>query len=102
MGVQICHVIPRTEKEGFELRRSLGKYYKIGVCNVTFGEKSSKVIFFAIYSYLKHLYRKVLLLVYYFVSFSIKARSSGTVHEMARDEARHGKAFKGLLERYFK
>ncbi len=23
------------------------------------------------------------------------------VHEMARDEARHGKAFKGLLERYF-
>ena len=25
-----------------------------------------------------------------------------TVHEMARDEARHGRAFKGLLERYFK
>ena len=25
-----------------------------------------------------------------------------TVHAMARDEARHGKAFKGLLERYFK
>ncbi len=25
-----------------------------------------------------------------------------TVHEMARDEARHGKAFQGLLERYFK
>ena len=24
-----------------------------------------------------------------------------TVHEMARDEARHGKAFQGLLERYF-
>ena len=24
-----------------------------------------------------------------------------TVHEMSRDEARHGKAFKGLLERYF-
>ncbi len=24
-----------------------------------------------------------------------------SVHEMARDEARHGKAFKGLLERYF-
>ena len=24
-----------------------------------------------------------------------------TVHEMARDEARHGKALKGLLERYF-
>ena len=24
-----------------------------------------------------------------------------TVHEMARDEARHGKAFLGLLERYF-
>ena len=24
-----------------------------------------------------------------------------TVHEMARDEARHGKSFKGLLERYF-
>ena len=25
-----------------------------------------------------------------------------TVHEMARDEARHGKAFEGLLGRYFK
>lgn len=25
-----------------------------------------------------------------------------SVHEMARDEARHGKALKGLLERYFK
>ena len=25
-----------------------------------------------------------------------------TVHEMARDEARHGTAFKGLLDRYFK
>ena len=24
-----------------------------------------------------------------------------TVHEMARDEARHGKALQGLLERYF-
>jgi rubrerythrin len=24
-----------------------------------------------------------------------------TVHEMSKDEARHGKAFKGLLERYF-
>ncbi|GHU51288.1 rubredoxin/rubrerythrin [Clostridia bacterium] len=24
-----------------------------------------------------------------------------TVHEMARDEARHGKGFKGLLDRYF-
>lgn len=25
-----------------------------------------------------------------------------TVHEMAKDEARHGKAFKGLYDRYFK
>jgi len=24
-----------------------------------------------------------------------------TVHEMARDEARHGRAFQGLLDRYF-
>ena len=24
-----------------------------------------------------------------------------TVHEMARDEARHGKAFEGLIKRYF-
>lgn len=36
-----------------------------------------------------------------------KAKAQGldaihdTVHEMAKDEARHGKAFKGLLERYF-
>ncbi|MCI1521224.1 MAG: NADH peroxidase, partial [Eubacterium sp.] len=25
-----------------------------------------------------------------------------TVHEMAKDEARHGAAFQGLLNRYFK
>ena len=25
-----------------------------------------------------------------------------TIHEMAKDEARHGKALKGLLDRYFK
>ena len=25
-----------------------------------------------------------------------------TVHEMAKDEARHGRALKGLLDRYFK
>jgi len=25
-----------------------------------------------------------------------------TVHEMCKDEARHGKAFQGLLNRYFK
>ena len=24
-----------------------------------------------------------------------------TIHEAARDEARHGKAFKGLFDRYF-
>jgi rubrerythrin len=24
-----------------------------------------------------------------------------TVHEMTKDEARHGKAFQGLLQRYF-
>ena len=28
-------------------------------------------------------------------------RIHDTVHEMARDEARHGKAFEGLLKRYF-
>jgi rubrerythrin len=38
---------------------------------------------------------------------AIKAKQAGldaihdTVHEMARDEARHGKAFAGLLKRYF-
>lgn len=26
----------------------------------------------------------------------------GLTHEMAKDEARHGRALKGLLERYFK
>ena len=41
------------------------------------------------------------------VTIAKKAKELGldaihdTVHEMARDEARHGKAFKGLLERYF-
>lgn len=38
---------------------------------------------------------------------ALKAKKLGldaihdTVHEMARDEARHGKAFEGLLKRYF-
>lgn len=38
---------------------------------------------------------------------AVKAKQAGldaihdTVHEMARDEARHGKAFEGLLNRYF-
>ena len=38
---------------------------------------------------------------------AVKAKQQGldaihdTVHEMARDEARHGKAFEGLLKRYF-
>ena len=41
------------------------------------------------------------------VAIAKKAKELGldaihdTVHEMARDEARHGKALKGLLERYF-
>ena len=30
------------------------------------------------------------------------ARRRGTVHEMARDEARHGRGLEGLLKRYFK
>ena len=39
---------------------------------------------------------------------AVRAKKAGldaihdTVHEMARDEARHGKAFEGLLGRYFK
>ncbi len=41
------------------------------------------------------------------VAIAKKAKELGldaihdTVHEMARDEARHGKAFEGLLKRYF-
>jgi rubrerythrin len=41
------------------------------------------------------------------VELADKARAAGldaiadTVMEMAKDEARHGKALKGLLERYF-
>ena len=40
-------------------------------------------------------------------ALAVKAKQLGldaihdTVHEMARDEARHGKAFEGLLNRYF-
>ena len=33
--------------------------------------------------------------------FAITSRRAEPCDEMARDEARHGKAFKGLLERYF-
>lgn len=42
------------------------------------------------------------------VELATRAKQEGldaihdTVHEMARDEARHGKAFAGLLNRYFK
>jgi rubrerythrin len=42
------------------------------------------------------------------VDLAVCAKKNGldaihdTVHEMARDEARHGKALQGLLERYFK
>ena len=42
-----------------------------------------------------------------FAPFAKKAKALNldaihdTVHEMARDEARHGKAFEGLLKRYF-
>lgn len=41
------------------------------------------------------------------VDLANRAKAAGldaihdTVHEMARDEARHGRAFKGLLDRYF-
>lgn len=41
------------------------------------------------------------------VELATKAKQQGldaihdTVHEMARDEARHGRAFEGLLQRYF-
>ena len=30
-----------------------------------------------------------------------RAKAADLVHEMAKDEARHGKAFAGLLKRYF-
>ena len=42
------------------------------------------------------------------LDLATKAKQQGldaihdTVHEMAKDEARHGKAFQGLLNRYFK
>ena len=32
---------------------------------------------------------------------SERMRATRTVHEMAKDEARHGAGFKGLLNRYF-
>ena len=37
----------------------------------------------------------------FFRDFEGWREATHTVHEMARDEARHGKAFKGQLERYF-
>ena len=35
-------------------------------------------------------------------SFPCDRKRSEAIDEMARDEARHGKAFEGLLARYFK
>ena len=34
-------------------------------------------------------------------SFPCNRKRSEAIDEMARDEARHGKAFEGLLKRYF-
>lgn len=34
--------------------------------------------------------------------FAIRDAVHDTVHEMAKDEARHGKGFEGLYKRYFK
>ncbi len=31
----------------------------------------------------------------------MRSAATHTVHEMAKDEARHGAGFKGLLKRYF-
>ena len=48
------------------------------------------------------------IIYYYKTDLAKRAKEEGldaihdTVHEMARDEARHGKALKGLLDRYFK
>ena len=44
----------------------------------------------------------VMKIVLYFIREDVyKRQIHDTVHEMARDEARHGKAFEGLLNRYF-
>lgn len=44
--------------------------------------------------------RKVILT--YYKDTENPSLGEATVHEMARDEARHGKALQGLLNRYFK
>ena len=44
--------------------------------------------------------RKKALKIVRFLALNLDAIHD-TVHEMARDEARHGKAFEGLLKRYF-
>ena len=36
-----------------------------------------------------------------FLALPQRKDACGLTHEMARDEARHGKAFEGLLKRYF-
>ena len=42
------------------------------------------------------------MLIFQRLSDSIKVERSDVTDEMARDEARHGKALEGLLNRYFK
>ena len=40
-------------------------------------------------------------LIFQAINAIVVLKATHTVHEMARDEARHGKAFAGLLQRYF-
>ena len=56
--------------------------------------------FFKMFPTCIHLDKKVILT--YYKDTKNPSLGEATVHEMARDEARHGKALKGLLERYFK
>ena len=47
-------------------------------------------------------YEEISLVLYSFPTKSGFDAIHDTVHEMAKDEARHGKGFEGLYNRYFK
>ena len=47
------------------------------------------------------LFSGILKVKLYPCAWSDSGTHNDTVHEMAKDEARHGKAFLGLLQRYF-
>ena len=83
-------------------RGKFGKFdYYICSRNVVF-DKPGKNCFYEknVYTMMSEKYQFEKVLIDLCKKYNLDALHD-TIHEMARDEARHGKAFEGLLKRYF-